>query len=494
MKFWQRVIAGVLLVAVLGATTVAPAFERPTPVVAAPAEQAGIAAEIATVCIGSVAGVAACSAAAAAALVWYCSSSPASCTASNLILLVGGLVDWFNGGGTGPDQLAVQYAYHPAYFQLTPQMVVGWQQVLADWGQSDWTFVTVGGVDVLWTTVPNNELRASIVWPDLGGSNCTAILSMSARIAEYRPGGSRGYSRAGLVDHGLGYQYVTTGGTDEVPTISSYGHNELGQMDPPLTCADYGTNMTARYVAGVAFESGSTFKNGLAGWRIQVSTGSGTKTMEMSASLFTAAGVVVLDEANNEHIYLPLNVDALDGWDGTSSMPRADGTTGPLVVPAPASPPADEQAWWEGLFGGLGGLLQDIWNRLGDMSGTLSGIASNIAALPTTLTSVFDPAVAVEDTEGTYWPQLEAALAVAVPICLVDIGGLSEIMTGTGGPFVLDMPNPAGGTVHISQTIPTSVTQYTKLGSQVFAAVLVLMWSYGLFRRMFAGGGGIASE
>jgi len=486
MKFWQRAVAGVLVLAVVAVGPGRWLVEAPL----AKAQAGPVASAIAAGCTAGAPGVLVCASLAAAFIVAACNAG-LDCTIESIESILPGFFNWFgDGSGTGQQQAAVQYAVHPDYFQVTPEMVAGWNEALADWEVEGWTFAMVGGIDVLWSETPGSELQATVVWPDLGGATCTGIATMSARGVQYRSSGDRGSSTGGVVGHGLAPNVYTTGGTESVPVVGTYNMNVLGYMEPALTCSDFGTPLVVRYIAGAALENGTTMKGGLAGWRTQVSTSGGTKTMEMSASLFVGAGVIAVTVQPDQRVYLPLDVDDLVGWNGTDVLPRADGTTGELVADAPAGD--DNQGIIDSILGLGTGVLRDIWARLGEISSTLSGVAADIAALPTTLTALFNPAVAVQAIESDYWPPLSAAFAGSVPVCLIDISGLSEIMTGTGGPFVLDMPNPGGGSVHIEYAVPSSITQYTKLGSQLFASVLVLMYGYGLFRRMFASGGGVA--
>ena len=135
---------------------------------------------------------------------------------------------------------------------------------------------------------------------------------------------------------------------------------------------------------------------------------------------------------SGDRVYPPMSPETLWDWDGASPYARADGTTG-AGVESPPGAGTDDPAWWEGLFGGVTGWLQAIWDRLGDLAELVEGIATDVAALPTMLADLFNPAVAWAAFTATGYPAMESEFTGTAPGCFLDaVADVDTLFTGSG--------------------------------------------------------------
>ena len=498
MSFWRRSFL-VLAIGLVLALPVARATTHPDPVQA----QTGLEGAIVTAC-GP--GALICIAAAGAALTWYVYSGG---DGSELVDLVDIFVGWFNGGGTGVDQITTQLGLHPAWVQMTPQMLAEWQALMAATVPGFEQYVNWEGTgETLWSATvgapgePEQVFLDSTMftWPLTGTCAGTYIAFKwphsntwlkSGRARYYWNGG------ANVLSLDIWSMYNAGGPGWEENSRLWYGFSgcpmagELGYVRIELPTDVSGLEGVEAGVNELVITVGTDM--------IEV------ELPDVEIELYVSAfGLESFDltEENSETINIPLNLDDLETWDGTATLPLADGTDGEVVVPLTGAGTSSlseaDKAWWETWLSGITGLLGDIIDAVVNVfvdlviefptaifDSILSAIQAISTEIATVLTDVFVPTESVT-------ARVSATSALAVG--LAPFAWPGEIFTGvpllfagsgaTCPEITIPMPADFGGDVDLEFCPPAGGAAVLLVISRVVVLGILVVWAYWLYRRL----------
>ena len=478
-----------LLVAGVLAPVAKPVFE------ARPANAQTVAAALAAACGTNPV----CLAALTAAVAWVTFSDTSPWQVAEIEDLVGWLgISWGN-GGDWVDQMTAQYGLHPYYVTVTPEMVAAWQDALMDLVNYGFTFESVGGYQSLTLKeagladgAPFEEYAAVEAGTDFlpveAPHTCSSSVQYQLRWAK----GSvepEGTSYTGQLQWKL-YKdtvlFATKTFTFGIVDASSDDTTSLlGYTD--LTCGD----ITASYISRVAFlegnSSGYRTYDGFAHVTMRYFQSNGQfRIVDYGPVDFAPAGVLTLESPQDRRINIPLTPDDLVEWDGTSDLPLAGGGTGEVVA-TPAASPMDDRGFWEGLFGGVGGWLKDIYDRLGELGGILSDVLTGIQALPTTIADALVDAFVPQESLQTRVETSQAILSGKAPFQWIAAAAVQLPLLFSAGSECpeVTIPNAIGPWVDTVLTLcpPAGTADISRSLSRIGAAALLLAWGYSILRR-----------
>ena len=462
--------------------------------------QGQTAAAISVPCLASTLGFALCSGLVVLALATWKYSGGDLPTGQDLIDLVDGIVTYFDGNPAGVQQYVQQYANHPNYIWLTPDILTDIGNAIA--GLASWGFeygANWGGTNhpFYGRTWSSSRLVLKTDYLTLpSGANCSMVKNVGTAHQMLGGGGDVKLLTLEFEE----FEAATYPATDWGFGGGSYSATALYSLWSGSSNGCELSGMYGRFVLTLPRTSEST--NGMSGFEYALGAplmvadwwvdGDNPRVTVNMTDFAIEGGEVI--ELEGERYNTPLSPDFLDTWDGVSEVPLYSGVTG-AVIDATAVPVPDDTSWWEGLFGGLGGkltgigdVLGQIWDAIQGLTDTVADIWSAVVALPDTMVTAISAAVVPSESVSERTGDLGDTMAAKAPFAwpVVVFAVVSDLFEGGTDCPTIDMGTESVGwpAVEMEMCVPSGAQTILYTLTDVIAAAMVMVWAYWVYRRM----------
>lgn len=438
---------------------------------ASPAEQTPLIA-VAAPCVASNVAIALC-VGGSAFVVWWTWYGGQDTTVSGIQHAYDYFTGFFENNPTNPgvQDIANQFALHPAYVNLTPDVVAAFQTYGT---ATSYGLTSVGSTEeplsgcpsacvyeavAQQVTLPASNIVELAVYAKSAGN--TVYLSLYADVGNHPTGSALALCQIGITTTGdwrrCSIAKTVTAGTYWVAWQGLVSQTFYDRYNPG-SGLPYTYHSGARSVGWGALPAGTTATNRV-----------------YSAVASTTGAIPYVDGYT---AFVPANLDNAVGAIPASAVPLADGTTAiPLTGPTTTTGVTDTPGFWEGLFGGVTDKVTSIYNALVNLPGAVVS-AIGVAFVPSNGPfSRMQALITTANTKAPFgWPS-------------TIFSAFTGLFSGSGSACPqIAIANPYFGNHTFTFCPPTGTTAVTQTLSVVASAAAVLLWGWAFLQRFLGGG------